>query len=300
MHRHEHFDLLLHDDAELGNLLGAPVTEREPVTAWPLSAVERLRLADGRDLVYKAQAAPSLEPEIYAALQADDPSPTEVGALLPAARTLYRTERHACMVLARLDQPRLDSRQPDPALCRSIWREVRTALDSRQAELPVLTELAPAGWPDWCAALLADLAHLEREGRFIRAGEQAREQIAGAMDAPELHGALGGRVDVIHADLRTDNVFLAGMPQSSHTLRVIDWQFPRRGPVLLDLAALLESAGHDPVRYVGAGVTMLLHLQRIHWVVACARRWYPDGVASYDEQVYTLAGHLAALQRQGT
>ena len=53
---------------------------------------------------------------------------------------------------------------------------------------------------------------------------------------------------LIHSDLGGENVFVLG-----ESYRVIDWQYPKRGPADLDLAILLESIGLDPRDYVDAG-----------------------------------------------
>ncbi len=66
MHRHPYFDLMLHDDDELSALLGSRVVERTTLHEWPLSCVQRVTTADGTRIIYKAQAAPTIEPEFYA------------------------------------------------------------------------------------------------------------------------------------------------------------------------------------------------------------------------------------------
>jgi len=58
--------LLAPDDAELADQLGAAVVHRETVHSWPLSWVERVRLADGRTYACKTQLPPTVEPEFYA------------------------------------------------------------------------------------------------------------------------------------------------------------------------------------------------------------------------------------------
>jgi hypothetical protein len=47
MQQHPHFDLWLHDDAELANVLGSPLRERTTIHEWPLSCVQRIRTIHG-------------------------------------------------------------------------------------------------------------------------------------------------------------------------------------------------------------------------------------------------------------
>jgi len=72
--------------------------------------------------------------------------------------------------------------------------------------------------------------------------------------------------------------------------RVIDWAYPRLGPLNVDLAALLESLGFDPFRHVDAGIVGVLGFLRIHWLTQCAKRWIPQATKTYDR----LTGQLAS------
>ena len=220
MHRHPYFDLMLHEDDELSALLGSRVVERPTLHEWPLSCVQRVTTADETRIIYKAQAAPTIEPEFYAAAR----SP-----LLPQARTIYHTEQHACMLIEFIDAPRLaDLRLPAAEIERAASKSVLDAVN------------APAG--------------------------------------------------LIHSDLGGENVFVLG-----EDFRVIDWQYPKRGPADLDLAILLESTGLDPRDYVDTGVVRLMLLLRILWLTECATRWFTPGVESYDRQIVQLASALIKM-----
>ncbi len=51
MHRHEYFDLWLHDDEELALLVQGDILERVTLHEWPLSCVEQLTMAVGCALI---------------------------------------------------------------------------------------------------------------------------------------------------------------------------------------------------------------------------------------------------------
>ena len=65
MKKHEHFDLWLHDDGELADMLGMDVVSRQTVQEWPLSAVERVTFDDGTSRIYKAFRNLPTETEFY-------------------------------------------------------------------------------------------------------------------------------------------------------------------------------------------------------------------------------------------
>ena len=75
MDAHPYFNLWLHSDDELSGLLTSQVVERTTLHEWPLSCVQRLRLDDGRRVIYKAQFSEGVEAAFYAAAR----SPLLVG-----------------------------------------------------------------------------------------------------------------------------------------------------------------------------------------------------------------------------
>ena len=71
---------------------------------------------------------------------------------------------------------------------------------------------------------------------------------------------------LVHGDLTGDNLFI--LPDGGYKL--IDWARPFRGPTIVDLAALLESLGHDPLAYVDRPALTLLYTLRINWLTQCS------------------------------
>ena len=279
MHRHPNFDLVLHDDDELSELLGCRVVERPTLHEWPLSCVQHVTTADGTRIIYKAQAAPTIEPEFYAAAR----SP-----LLPRTRTVYRTERHACMLIEFIDAPRLaDLRLPAAEVVR-IGRAVIEAMTQIEGQLPtVLGVGSPVAWAAVAESMLGALHGLVDVGRFTAVDAGALRAIERAAVSKSVLDAVSAPAGLIHTDLGGENVFVLG-----EDFRVIDWQYPKQGPADLDLAILLESVGLDPRNYVDTGVVRLMLLLRIVWLTECATRWFTPGVEGYDRQIAQLAAQL--------
>jgi len=279
MHRHPYFDLVLHDDEEMSALLGCRIVERRTLHEWPLSCVQRVITADDTRIIYKAQAAPTIEPEFYAAARS---------ALLPGARTVYRTERHACMLIEFIDAPRLaDLRLPAAEVVR-IGRAVIEAMSQIEGQPPTVLDVgSPAAWNAVSESMLGALRGLVVAGRFTAVDAEALRAIERASASESVLDAVSAPAALIHSDLGGDNVFVLAQGH-----RVIDWQFPKRGPTDLDLAILLESSGLDPRDYVDTGFVRLMVLLRIVWLTACATRWFTSGVESYDRQIAQLSAQL--------
>jgi len=279
MHRHRTFDLVLHDDEELSALLGCCSTDRRTLHEWPLSCVQRVTTPDATRMIYKAQAAPTIEPEFYAAAR----SP-----LLPRVRTVYRTERHACLLIEFIDGPRLaDLRLPAAEIVR-IGRILVEAIAHIAGKPPTVLDVgSPEAWTAVAESMLGALRGLVDAGRFIAVDVGLLRAIERAAASQSVLDAVSAPASLIHSDLGGDNVFVLG-----ESYRVIDWQYPKRGPADLDLAILLESIGLDPRDSVDAGIVRLMGLLRILWLTECATRWFPPGVESYDRQIAQLATQL--------
>jgi hypothetical protein len=283
LQHHPYFALWLHEDAELAELLGSPVAERTTLHEWPLSCVQRLRLADGRTRIYKAQAQPTIEPAFYTSAQ----SPLLVGA-----RILDLPEGPPALLFDDIVGPRLADLQPPE---EEALRHSRALL----AQIAQIDGVPPTGvdirteeqWASYAETMLANLSALVEAGTFHRVNRALIARLARRVEAPAVLAAIRSPGGLVHRDLSGENVFV--LPDE---YRVIDWQRPIHGPVALDLANLLIALGVDPLRHVAAGVVQLLYLLRIDWLVQCARTWFPPGAGTYDA---TIVRHAARVRDAG-
>ncbi len=152
MHRHQHFDLWLHDDDELGPLVQSDIVERVTLHEWPLSCVQQLTLAGGRKLIYKTQFGPTVESEFYASARS---------GLLPAAQTIYKSDGHVCMLIEFIKAPRVkDLNLPEEQVVR-IGRAVLDQIAGIIGELPYYLDVGDEGkWESLVNATLTDLGEL--------------------------------------------------------------------------------------------------------------------------------------------
>jgi len=280
MYRHEYFDLWLHDDGELGPLVQSDIVERVTLHEWPLSCVQRLTMADGRKLIYKTQFGPTVESEFYASARS---------ALLPAARTIYRTDGHVCMLIEFIKGHRIqDLGLPEEEVVR-IGRAVIGQIADIAGELAYYLDVSEGEkWEALVEATLKDLRELIAQGGFSLVDGATLRDLERWAFSESVLSAIRVKSGYVHRDLGSDNLFV--LPDG---YRVIDWQRPILGPTDLDLAVLLESLGFDPVPHVGKGVVQVLSFLTIHWSTQCATRWFPEGMAGYDEQIAEFASRMA-------
>jgi hypothetical protein len=280
MQRHPYFDLWLHDDAELAALLGSPVTGRTTLHEWPLSCVQRLTLADGRTRIYKAQAPPTVEPDFY--LHARSP-------LLVTPRRCEAPDGPAALLLDDLTAPRL----ADVRLTAEDGLRLAETILAQIARIagapPVIADIRGVEqWMDYAGTMLADLTALVESGTFRQTNHALIDRLRRQVLAPGVLAAFRTPTGYVHRDLSGDNIFVL-----AEGYRVIDWQRPLLGPVLLDLAALLQTVGVDPRHHVDAGILQLRDLLSIAWCAQCARTWFPPGAATYDAAIARLAAQVA-------
>jgi hypothetical protein len=280
MYRHRYFDLYLHDDRELARHLGGELCQRQTLHEWPLSCVQRLVVQDGRRLIYKAQAAPSVEADFYEHAR----SP-----LLIHADTIFRSASHTCLLLEYIEEPLIrDLGLPVKEIVR-IGKEVSTQIAGIDGDLPCLIDIGDeTRWGNLMAGAFKDMRYLVAAGRLCQVDEPTVKTLEQFALGNDVLAALRIDPGFVHGDLAGDNLFVL-----SDRCRVIDWQYPRRAPRALDLAILLESLGINPVPYAGEGIVRVMYLLRIWWLAQCATRWIPEAASHYDRMIINLAERIA-------
>jgi hypothetical protein len=280
MIHHPYFDLHLHDDLELGVLLGSPVCERLTLQEWPLSCVQRVMTEDGRTQIYKAQHSPSIEPEFYAQARS---------RLIISARTVYDAEPYSAMFLEYLEAPTVEQMKWAEPEVLEFGTALLRQIAGIEGQLPFRLDLSSEQkWSDYFGDILGDLQNLVQERSFQVVQPPmvaALERLA--FSEPVLEAIRAGSA-YVHHDLAGDNVFV--LPDGA---KVIDWQRPILAPAALDLALLLESLGFDPLPHVGEGVFWLMRLLRVGWFAECATEWFPAGRETYDRQIAEIIRQIS-------
>lgn len=279
MYSHPFFNLRLHDDAELEQLIGGRLAARQSLHEWPLSCVQRLTCADGREWIYKAQWGPSIEAQFYARARS---------RLLPQARTLYQADGYSCLLIEPVAGPSLAAQQPGSVDEQvRVGRELQREIAAIQGDPPVYLDIHTLeGWQAHMRATFKNLLDLSRAGCLHQLSDSQRNELEHLAFSDGLSHQIGG-AGLVHGDLNPGNIF----PQPEGWM-VIDWQRPLYGPAALDLAILLTSAGQDARPFVDAGVLQLMRLLQIAWLAECAAHWFPAGQRTYDGQMAQLAGQL--------
>lgn len=299
MHSHPHFDLYLHSNEELGEILGEPVTGRETLHEWPLSCVERLNLATGQTCIYKTESGPTVEPEFYESARS---------VLLPLARTIYRDDRYACLILEDIAGTPLAQAPLNQRSAMEIGRMVLQQIAGISGDFPVYLDIST--WERWqaqMAGMLDDLSGLLSSRRFEVTRPDDLDTLSRAAQSSLVRSAFDrapseGGMGIVHHDLNADNILLQSPGRSPSggpvqniqqaQVKVIDWQRPLRGPADIDLALLLTSLGFDPRPHLRPGILTATNLLRAHWLVECAQTWFPPGLKTYDQAIAGIARSL--------
>lgn len=286
MEKHPYFDLWLHSSAELAHLLGSPVVERQVLQEWPLSCVQRLRLADGQRWIYKSQqTSSSVEAEFYAQARS---------AWLPGCRRLGAFQGTTYLLFEVIEAPLLEAL---PLAEADILRHAQrltagiAALETQPGQLPVFTDLgSPARWREYVARTLARLNELVtgaagRPAPYTHTRPADIAALTAWASSPAILSLFAAPPTYNHGDLAGDNVFV-----TPDGYKVIDWQRPLRGPAGFDQVTLYESLEIDPRRYLGAGLVQAAWFVRLRWFVDCQVQFFTAG--DYDAQIAELAGQI--------
>lgn len=276
MYRHKYFNLRLHDNAELEEILRAKIVERRTLHEWPLSCVEQVVTNEGRKWIYKSQFGPTVEPQFYANARSE---------LLVAGKTVYRSDSgFVNMLFEFIEAPRIaDLNWSDDEIV-AAWSSLSQSLAKIEGDLPHYLDISDAQlWTSLMETMLENLEKLVFQGAFRRVDRRALRKLRNWACSGDILAAAGKNVGYVHNDLSSTNVFV--LP---HGYRLIDWQRPLIGPRELDFAALLESLHREASRFVDRSTVRVLYLLRIEWFTECAARWFPEGQDFYDSSIDRL------------
>ncbi len=278
MNPHPYFDLRLHTDEELLPIVGSPVTQRHTLHEWPLSCVQRLHLANGRTLIYKAQAGPSLEPQFYQAA---------ASALLVPARTIYQAGHYSAMLFEFLNAPLLSDKDYTAQQVLEAGQQLATQIAAITGDLPCYLDISSIeGWRALTEAAHNSLYALVEQGQFTILSRSMINQLQRWAGSNSLLQAVQGAPVYLHGDLTAANVFIVQPGE----YRVIDWATPRRGPRGLDLATLLDSMGFDAALHIDRSIVQIMYYLRLYWFVQCQTCWITH--VNYEEHLLPLIAKI--------
>jgi thiamine kinase-like enzyme len=276
MYRHKYFNLYLHDNDELEQILQAEIVKRGVLHEWPLSCVELVITNEGSKWVYKSQFGPTVESKFYANARS---------RLLVSGKTVYTSEAgYVNMLTEFIESPRIeDLNLSDEAIIRA-GNDIIKSIAEIEGQLPYYLDISENRlWQALMETMLEKLERLVSQGIFCSVDNLSLRELRKRAFSEEVTNALDENIGYVHNDLSGDNVFV--VPDG---YRIIDWQRPILGPKELDLARLLESRSREALSYVTQGIVQIMYLLRISWFTECAVRWFPAGQDSYDRSISQL------------
>lgn len=256
-------DLQLHTDEELASLLDGELMERETIHQWPLSCVQRLRLDDGRRLVYKSQLPPTLEVPFYERV---------TSPLLARHQYLGQLGRCEVMTLEWIEAPLLSSLVHSEAELVEHGRRVIAEIGRIQENLPVYLDISSTTkWNELVNCVSRDLETLIRGARFRSVPLESIGYLREWAASGEIKAEMNTNSRLCHGDLLARQIFVTG-----GGYRVIDWQRPILAPAEIDLVSLLDEAKIDPTRYVSRAINGIFWFLRLQWAVEAQTNLFPD------------------------
>jgi hypothetical protein len=256
-------ELRTHTTPELEQALGERVVAREQIHAWPLSLVEALTTASGRQLIYKAQLEPTCEAEFYASAR----SP-----ILPACQIVERDAQQAALLLPMIEAPTLRSAGLGQDAIVAHGRAVIVAIGRIEGAVPLYVDLGTVeAWRAFAGLTLDMLATLVGDGRFARVSPGDIGALARWAETRPVLDMVDRTSQLINADLKAEHIFL-----TVDGYRVIDWQRPYRGPAEIDLVCLLESMQIPAEAYAQPAAIALRSFLFVHWAAEAKLHLLPE------------------------
>ena len=276
MHKHPHFGLWLHDDAELAHIIGSTIVSRNEIHAWPLSCVEHLTTSDQRHYFYKAQSQPSVEVAVYSQVHAPCLAPvTIIPSSLPDCLPALLFADTGARPLAAA------------AVTDQHIELLLTTLRDLPSDMPHHRNLATWSlWQVYMRETLELLAQLIDTGRFTRVSTADVRWLSEIVHSPAMQRLFDDDIGIVHGDCHPNNIL-----QGADGLVVIDWQRPLIGPRIIDRIEIIQACGRD-VRHIPLAARQCWYLLRIDWLVRAGVYWVPYGCDMFDRQVVDFLGQM--------
>ncbi len=281
MHKHEHFDLKLHDDKELSELLQCELATRKTLHEWPLSCVQLVITTKNKRWIYKAQNGPTSEGDFYK---------TAVSPLLPTVKSVYRSDNYSCQLIEYLDGTTVSRlglpREELEALGYSLTSEIQQIGGSP----PVFLDISDIEkWQAFAEDSLKMLSSLRTAGIFTVTDTSTAEFLVKRFSVKSVQPAYAEETGLCHGDFFGDNIIRVG-----DDYKVIDWQRCMQGPLGFDLTDLMLHAEYNPPATLPASIVLVRHLVKINWFLQCQTQWFKEGDC-YDQWVSDVARKIEGL-----
>jgi len=280
MKKHDAFEIWLHQDEVLSDIHGAKVVLREPLQAWPLSAVERITFGDGESRIYKAFHNLPIETAFYRAVQS---------RFIPKVFFSHSIGDQHWLLLEDVQGQHPENLSREQTL--SLARRARMIIDGLDPIGSYRCDLSEMGYDGFICETLELLRKLHSEKKLVAVGKAAIARIEKALSRPEVLRTVRCQCALLHGDLKRSNILI----RPDGELVIIDWQNALFGPEDVDIYTMLAAQGFDPVPTAGIGPEILRLALAIKWFADCADQWLPNWAGFYDGQIADMEKHLRQI-----
>jgi|GEM_PF-1032541 len=270
--------ILLHDDNELSEILGANIVSREQLQFWPLSIVERIKLSDNASRIYKSFCNLPTETEFYRRVQSKH---------IPKVFYNHSEGDNHWLLLEDVEGQHpagLDCEQALDLVCR-----VRKIINEIGPAEPYRFDLSEKGYDSFVRTTIELLQKLYRETKLKRTDETVISRIKEMLSIQFVLKTARGKCGLLHGDLSYKNIII----RPDDSIVIIDWQNILFGPEDIDTYHLLSNPLIAlPIAGIGPEILRLSLI--IRWFAECIDRWLPwpdyyDGeIAKLEEQMRHL------------
>jgi len=276
--------LRLHDDSELAEFAGKEVISRDTLHEWPMSHVERVTLADGQTLIYKAQIGRGIEAAFYR----DAVSPN-----IPRCLAWAESGGDSWLLLEDVPGEKLAKLPANEAweMCQNLRHLVEGVVTS----ITLAQDMSSSGIEDYIHQTAALLISLRARGKLPKLTTAHVDAYLDAINNAEARGVAAENAVLLQGDFKPANFII----RPDGTPIIIDWAAAMRGPAGIDLADFMAESGHDPVAYVGVGAELLRLGRTIRWFADCQDKWISDA-HWFDDMIIGLIRRMEHLAQTGS
>ncbi|MBN2617464.1 MAG: phosphotransferase [Spirochaetales bacterium] len=270
MIKHKKYNLWLHEDSELTELLGSRIIDRVTLHEWPNSCVQKLLLDNNKRLIYKYQSGGDTESRFY-----EDVS----SSILPKTKTLWRDDWFSCMVIEYIETPPMGILEKSDNELIKISYEIIETIKKIKDRAPIILDIGSwEKWHEMASETIKTLKQLIAENRHYGSGLEDIQYMESIIFSLKMKKLYQKEIGLIHGDLNGGNIF----PQNN-SYKIIDWQSCKIAPLELDRASFISRQGKDPSKLINPEIAYMLYFVNIWWLVKCQTEILKDG--NYDNSI---------------
>lgn len=261
MKKHQYFNLNVHTDCEIEQILSCKIMNREIIHEWPLSTVHKIE-TDNLTYIYKSEFGPTVEIDFLE---------NNKSKYLPKIVKTIKNSEHKISIREFIHGQTLD-----------LYKYSETELHNIRTILFENTKIFNTHnvYLDFSSfdklnrkviETLASLEFLKNNNVFTKINNYELIELERLLSLDDFYKASIDNISLVHGDLYGENIII-----NNQNMKIIDWQRPLLTNQLIDKIRFNSSFNIHNDEDINKWCFILNEFIHITWAVECKLKWFPE------------------------